>query len=191
MVRELLTGKCFANCYGNVILYDESSPNNPFRVSYYDNMSNSSPMDSEWDEFNQKIWVEIQLQQHTDDIERSYHIDVRSISIMANKGEFTKFTLDNGIELEFNHTDNTLHFRPVTPSKQKSSIKDEEDLEHQLIEALRKIVKLEITVKALIQDLEKAEQMNTRLRIVKFMHFNDEECWVWNSDDPNHVESLV
>jgi hypothetical protein len=146
-------------------------------------MDESSPMTSEWTEFDKKIWVEIQPHHHRD--------DVQSISNMANKGEFTKFTLDNGIELEFNHTDNTLHFRPVTPSKHSSSVKDEFDLETQLSEALRKIDKLKMAVKALVHDLEKAEQMNIRLRTVKFIHFNDEDCWVWNSDDPNHIESLV
>ena len=54
----------------------------------------------------------------------SNDINIHSISIMTDKGEFTElteFTLDEGVELEFNHTDNTLHFRPTTPLGLKST----------------------------------------------------------------------
>jgi hypothetical protein len=105
LTQELLNGKCFANCYGNMIHYDESSLNNPFRVSYA-SMDESSPMTSEWDEFDQKVWVEVSSK-------KSDSLNVYSISIMTDKGEFNKLVLEEGVELEFNHTDHTMYFRPT------------------------------------------------------------------------------
>jgi hypothetical protein len=106
MVQELLDGKCFANCYGDVIRYDESFPNNPFRLSSYTNTGESVPMTSGWDKFDQKIWVEVSFR-------KSYPLDIHSISIMTDKGEFNKLVLEEGVELEFNHTDHTMYFRPT------------------------------------------------------------------------------
>jgi hypothetical protein len=185
MAQALMSGKRFINNHGDTIRYDESFRNSPFRISRYNNIDDSVPMVNEWNAFAQNIWTDVSPRRKNCDL------DVYSISIMTNKGEFDKFVLDEGVELEFNHTDHTMYFRPVTSSDPKSVVKDEANFEKQLLGALRKIVKLEMTVKALVHDLEKAEQMNTKLRTVKFMNFNDEECWVWNSDDPNHTESLV
>jgi hypothetical protein len=184
MVQELIAGKRFANKHGDIIRYDESFPNSPFRVNHYANTDGSVPMGSEWNAIGQNIWTEVSPHSKSP-------VYIYTIRIMTDRGEFTKFTLDEGVELEFNHTDHTMYFRPATPLELKPSVKNEANLEPQLLEALRKIVKLEMTLKALVHDLEKAEQMNTRLRATKFMHFNDEDCWVWNSDDPNYIESLV
>jgi hypothetical protein len=106
MVQELIDGKCFANCHGDVIRYDESFPNNPFRISRYADMNVSVPMTSGWNEFDQKIWVEVTFR-------KSSPLDIHSISIMTDKGEFGKIVLEEGVELEFNHTDHTMYFRPT------------------------------------------------------------------------------
>jgi hypothetical protein len=121
MIQELLDGKCFANCYGDVIRYDESFPDNPFRVIRCDNMDESAPITSGWHESDQKIWVEIPSPQCTDDNKSSNTIEVYNISIITDKGVFDKFVLEEGVELEFNHVDNTMYFRPVIENSPKST----------------------------------------------------------------------
>jgi hypothetical protein len=121
MIQELVDGKCFANCYGDVIRYDESFPDSPFRISQYTNMNESVPMTSGWNKADQKIWVEIPSYSSTDEDKSSDTIEVYTINIVTDKGEFDKFILEEGVELEFNHADNTLYFRPATENKPKST----------------------------------------------------------------------
>lgn len=37
----------------------------------------------------------------------------------------------------------------------------------------------------------KSEQENAKLRVKVFRSFNDEECWIWQGDGSDHLESLV
>lgn len=37
----------------------------------------------------------------------------------------------------------------------------------------------------------KSEQENAELKVKVFRYFNDEECWIWQGDGSDHLESLV
>jgi hypothetical protein len=115
MAQELMSGKRFVNKHGDMIRYDESLPNNPFRISRYNNIDDSVPMVNEWNVFGQNIWTDVSPES------KNNSLDIHSIGIITNKGEFDKFVLDEGVELEFNHTDHTMYFRPVAPLKPKSA----------------------------------------------------------------------
>jgi hypothetical protein len=59
MAQELIAGKRFVNKHSDVIRYDESFRNSPFRISRYNNIDDSVPMVDEWNAFGQNIWTEV------------------------------------------------------------------------------------------------------------------------------------
>lgn len=44
---------------------------------------------------------------------------------------------------------------------------------------------------ALKQDIQRVTAENTDLRLTRFKRFNDEECWLYQGDGEDHLESLV
>lgn len=51
--------------------------------------------------------------------------------------------------------------------------------------------KLMLTNDHLIRENLRLSEENSRLILEKFKRFNNEECWIFQDDDEDHLESLV
>jgi len=52
-------------------------------------------------------------------------------------------------------------------------------------------IKLKVTIESLIDDLKRQDILLHKFTITKFSYFSDEECWIYDEDGENYLESLV
>jgi hypothetical protein len=53
------------------------------------------------------------------------------------------------------------------------------------------LTKLRLTNDALLRENVRLATANTKLRTERFRNFNNDECWVYQGDGEDHLESLV
>lgn len=51
--------------------------------------------------------------------------------------------------------------------------------------------KLKLTNEALVRENIRLAQANTILRTERFRRFNNDECWIYQGDGEDHLESLT
>lgn len=96
MALELISGKSFADDDGDVIRYDESFRHSPFRISSRNNLKESVPMVSEWDNHDKDIWTEIERKE-----ERHAHQDMKDMYQEGQAWQVSHPSMNGGVYMDY------------------------------------------------------------------------------------------